>query len=805
MSNALSGSTRGGTTYDLLCSGEVKSYSYNLVDLNDCQPLSLDTAINALVKQVDDTLTNIAIQQPEKELEAFTIGKSHARQKFRKKPGAYSRSLIKFDRKDPKTWKFDGGINNRWREYAQKGYSGLVALTAITRNIIPYNVRQAHEQTVDVEQYSIALEQQLIQHYMLRKGDSRLANTSFHPGNLCDQQKKPYAGIVYVAFKLRDVDDNAHWNFPEGEDNDEDDDDEDQSEDSMHPTPASSPTRYITSESPENIVEPLYDGTEKQKSVSFARDTPRSAMKSILKIKAKNGNNTYLDTPMPTQNPDKPRSSNLAIPNGPQSLHKAYSLSKTNSNQIGNIEDVNPSTIPKRSKYHEYAGDKIKYRGKIANGDTQNTSRESRLLPLLSKPTCNRKSSDLEVESEGGDVSWKPTTHYAEPCSKAKASDSKNSDISVNMMKRRCPTKRRNRGSWTVTRRVLNRELSESEKDDKTEKQSLHDRQRCPTKNRNRGSWTVTGRILNRESSEREKDDITENQSRSDDFRPDTEGTCIRLPRHDNEKGGIQKRYEDKSFERGSRFDPLEQPTMSIRSDRRARPVTYWTDKATHKWRSSSKGDGGMKPQAEKRSGVTGQQNDPREKLPHAMSQNNNHSISRNNNRIQDNTPPIFLKRNLRKARSKRSLERKAFRHSDESTKTPAKAPEARCISNNRGTFVQKRQNPEQKPDATGKRFHRVDVPQKEVTSHTQIDPDDTIAVTSSTDGDGNKNTGKTIRRYKCNFPDCSTTFAGKNGQKKLIKHENIHKKKRSRPCCYCGKTFYDEYGVKRHERTLHV
>ncbi len=205
MSTALSGSTRGGTTYDILCSGEVKSYSFNLVDLNDCQPLSLETATNALIKQIDDTLTNIAIQQPDKELVAFTIGKSHARQKFRKKSGGYGRTLIKFDRKDPKTWKFDGGINNRWREYLQKGYSGLIALTAVTRSVIPYNVRQAHGQTIDVEQYSIALEQQLIQHYMLKKADSRLENTSFHPGNLCDKAKKPYAGIVYVAFKLNDT------------------------------------------------------------------------------------------------------------------------------------------------------------------------------------------------------------------------------------------------------------------------------------------------------------------------------------------------------------------------------------------------------------------------------------------------------------------------------------------------------------------------------------------------------------------------------------------------------------------------
>ncbi|XP_072030210.1 uncharacterized protein [Amphiura filiformis] len=219
--SALSASTRGGTTYDLLCSGITRSYSYNLVDLNDCQPLSFDTAANALVKQVDDTLTNIAIQQPDKEIEAFTIGKSHARQRSKKK--GYGRSFIKFDRKDPKTWKFDGGINSRWREYAQKGYSGLIALTAITRKVIPFDVRQSHGKIIDSEQYSIALEQQLIHHYMLKKADQRLENLSFNPGNLCHAERKPFAGIVYVAFKLRDVEDDGQSDFAE-EDDDEDND-----------------------------------------------------------------------------------------------------------------------------------------------------------------------------------------------------------------------------------------------------------------------------------------------------------------------------------------------------------------------------------------------------------------------------------------------------------------------------------------------------------------------------------------------------------------------------------------------------
>ena len=40
---------------------------------------------------------------------------------------------------------------------------------------------------------------------MLDRADSRLANESFNPGNLC-KGRRPYAGLVYVAFKLKDAD-----------------------------------------------------------------------------------------------------------------------------------------------------------------------------------------------------------------------------------------------------------------------------------------------------------------------------------------------------------------------------------------------------------------------------------------------------------------------------------------------------------------------------------------------------------------------------------------------------------------------
>ena len=201
-------STIGGIPYDDLCRGLRKYYSFNLVDLMDTsqnpKPLPFKTAVRTLVKQIDDTFTDILLQQHDKIIEAFTIGKTHARRVSTKK-GPYGRSFHPFVRNDPLTWKFDNGINGRWRDYNKnQKYDGLIALTAVTGDVIPDEVKAAHG-FMDVEQYSIALEQSLIQYYMLECPDSRLSNESFNPGNLC-KGGKPHAGIVYVAFKLKDFD-----------------------------------------------------------------------------------------------------------------------------------------------------------------------------------------------------------------------------------------------------------------------------------------------------------------------------------------------------------------------------------------------------------------------------------------------------------------------------------------------------------------------------------------------------------------------------------------------------------------------
>ena len=193
-------STVGGVDYDFLIRGSTRSYSSKLIDLiaidqQPIQPLPFNEAKDLLVRQIDGIFADIAREQEEKEIEAFTIGKSHARRRRTAQHG-----FKHFDRKDLKTWKLDGGINGRWQTtYKEQGYDGLVALTAITREVIPSDV---HQNSQNPEQYAIALEQSLIQHYSIDKPDPRLANKSSHPGKKC--ANNPYAGIVYVAYKLND-------------------------------------------------------------------------------------------------------------------------------------------------------------------------------------------------------------------------------------------------------------------------------------------------------------------------------------------------------------------------------------------------------------------------------------------------------------------------------------------------------------------------------------------------------------------------------------------------------------------------
>ena len=181
--SSLTTSTRGGVSFDELCRGEVKSYSFNLVDLR--KKKTTQRRIDALRGKIADTLQSLQTQS-EKEIESFCIGKTYAERKTGKV----------FKPTDKNTWRV-GGISDRWRnKYKKEGYDGLVVLGAVTRAMLN---SKGDTKCWNQQKYALALESTLIIHYAYEDCDKRLANTTLEPGMLQGKESAGY--VVYVAFK----------------------------------------------------------------------------------------------------------------------------------------------------------------------------------------------------------------------------------------------------------------------------------------------------------------------------------------------------------------------------------------------------------------------------------------------------------------------------------------------------------------------------------------------------------------------------------------------------------------------------
>ena len=200
-------STCGGATYDELCRGTQKNYSFNLVCLHQNyhqyqEAMPFAVAAETLKIQIKKSIEDIERQNIHaKEIESFVIGKSHAKQRKKRSGG---RSTVHCDCMNRNTLKLGDGISARWRnKYLPEGYDGLVVLAAITRTMVPKGILD-NQEWMNQEQYAIALEQRLISMFMLEDVDSRIDNESFETGKV--SKTPPYAGIVYFAYKLSDTD-----------------------------------------------------------------------------------------------------------------------------------------------------------------------------------------------------------------------------------------------------------------------------------------------------------------------------------------------------------------------------------------------------------------------------------------------------------------------------------------------------------------------------------------------------------------------------------------------------------------------
>ncbi|KAK3105243.1 hypothetical protein FSP39_020632 [Pinctada imbricata] len=207
---SVTSSVAGFRDFDDLTKG-TPGYSHRLLNLyNTCTEnkdtrhrISFEEAVSRLISGVKSTIRDIEIQG--NTVKEFIIGKSFVKQRIG----------VRFRPDKPKTWILSNGINGRWRYYNSIDYSGLVALACVERDMIPDSMKQnirftftdedddhykKQEFVVDQQLYTLALEQRLIQHFMLIEPDERLRNHSLDCGIKSKGQYR--GGIIYLAFKM---------------------------------------------------------------------------------------------------------------------------------------------------------------------------------------------------------------------------------------------------------------------------------------------------------------------------------------------------------------------------------------------------------------------------------------------------------------------------------------------------------------------------------------------------------------------------------------------------------------------------
>ena len=195
-----SASTRGGCSFEDLCRG---SQSYACDNLINIEGLTIRKQEDDLSEHIRECIESIEFDSgcP---VEKFYIGKTHVRQ----------RKDRAFDPTNSTTWRLDDGINGRFRDHRGAGYGrdGLVVLTVVTAEAIPLEIRQ-NKPNFHQEDYALALESRLILRFM---SDPRLVNETTEAGRRDRTRSIGYP--LYMAFRVRDDDDNPPWVF-EDDDN----------------------------------------------------------------------------------------------------------------------------------------------------------------------------------------------------------------------------------------------------------------------------------------------------------------------------------------------------------------------------------------------------------------------------------------------------------------------------------------------------------------------------------------------------------------------------------------------------------
>ena len=180
-----SSSTRGGVDYDTLCEGDVKNYSFNIVDLKNAE--TFDEILDTVKRTILDTIANLEIQS-DKEVDQFVIGKTLVRQK-RKKGG-----FQEFDEMRPESFR-KLGISSRWNEHRYRK-DGMIVVCIVTR---PVANTCGTELTKDPQKFALKLEEELQKSF---RADARLANSAaYRPGS--EATSGAIGFPIYIAYSLK--------------------------------------------------------------------------------------------------------------------------------------------------------------------------------------------------------------------------------------------------------------------------------------------------------------------------------------------------------------------------------------------------------------------------------------------------------------------------------------------------------------------------------------------------------------------------------------------------------------------------
>ena len=204
--SVISRTTMGGAEFEQLCRGGIRNYSFNLADIRSERKVK--HIKRKLVSQLEDTTKELELHS-ERRIGKLYIGKTFIQRRRRAGGG-----FMTFNPLNHHTWK-KNGISSRWgiHKHEDYGRDGLVVLGAITKQTVPERCRDRVHQ----EDFTLAMEQKLLHHYLLSHPDSRVVNDTFTAGR--PPERNHYAYAVYMAFSYTDDDDESKgFNFNE-EDN----------------------------------------------------------------------------------------------------------------------------------------------------------------------------------------------------------------------------------------------------------------------------------------------------------------------------------------------------------------------------------------------------------------------------------------------------------------------------------------------------------------------------------------------------------------------------------------------------------